>query len=113
MIYFTLIILPKITFCLISLYLILSLSVLFSIQKLKLKNGNKLKLYKIILVYGKKILKNITPTLFSVILIYTITSISNNLKLGPNAIYFSGLITTILMAMYFLKKYICNLKKME
>lgn len=113
MIYFTLITLPKITFYLMSLYLLLSLFVLFSIQRLKLKNNNKLKFYKIVLVYGKKILKNTTPVLFSLTLLYVITSVSNNLKLGPNAIYFSGLITIVLMMVYFLKKCIINLKKME
>lgn len=113
MMYFTLITLPKITFCLMSIYLLITLFVLLSINKLKSKNNNQLKLYKVILVYGKKIIKSTAPILLSLILICLITSISNNLKLGPEAIYISGIITTILTIIYFLKKCLYNLKKME
>lgn len=113
MMYFNLIVLPKITFSLKYLYLLLSLLVVISIQKLKSKNNKESKFYRIILVYGKKILKNTTPVLFSIILIYIITSISNNLKLGPDAIHFSGVTTTVLMVIYLIRKYIDKLKKME
>lgn len=113
MMYFTLIALPKITFYSISIYSILVLFVLLSIYRLKSKNSSKLKFYKVMLIYGKKIIKCATPILFSLILICVITSISNNLKLGPDAIHFSGIVTTILMMIYLLKKCIYSLKKME
>lgn len=113
--YLTILLLPKITEILALFYGILILGIFISIKKLKYVNRNnpRLKIFKLILVYGKNIIEILTPLLIGLIFVCTAIFVSNSLNLGPQIISVTGTIMLFLTLINFLKTLIKKIKKME